>query len=196
MPDPQWSLTVVTPPAELPVSMAAAKRQLRVEHDLEDEDIADDLAAATDLAERHCNRCFVTRTVRARTAAFPAGGRALALPVGPVRSVSAVRYVAEDGTVETLDPAGYVPWSPNNAPAVSAGADGWPAALADPAGYVEVEYVAGYGTAAQVPAAAKKAIRLILGHLWADRGDQGAKSADLPPAAIRFLASVDEGGYR
>jgi hypothetical protein len=49
-----------------------------------------------------------------------------------------------------------------------------------------VTFVAGYGDAAAVPAPIRQALLLMIGELYADRGD--GESHGLSPAADRLLA--------
>jgi len=66
------SLTIVTPPAEEPVTLTEAKNHLRV--DLSDDDslISALIVAAREHAEAITRRAFITQTLKLSLDAFPA----------------------------------------------------------------------------------------------------------------------------
>ena len=138
-------------PVALALTMAEARKALR----LEDDDIALDtmieiwIAGITAEAETQTHRAFVNRGMRVTLDAFP---DAIQLSA-PTFSVEAVRFLAPDGSTQTLDPADYyVDKVTTPGYIVPARGKAWPATEAH-VNAVSVDYTAGYGpTAATVPA--------------------------------------------
>lgn len=206
---------LITPPAEEPVSLAEARLHCRVDIDDDDDLIARLIQAAREVCESRSNRAFVTQTwevslpgfVRRdpspgftwETALLYPGGGAINLPRSPLQSVTSVTYVDFAGNPQTVSALTY---QVSGVGTVSGGAVqalyglSWPAARYQPES-VRVRYVAGYGAAGAVPAAAKQAILLLVGHWYANRETVviGTISKDLEFTIDSLLASVDPGTY-
>lgn len=217
-----FSLTTVTAPATAPVTVAAAKAQCRVDWADEDDLFTDWVDAATLLAERETGRRFVTQTLKLTlpgwTDAYrewPGGlagvqltsllaadlGGAICLPVEPVQSVSTVKYYAADGTLTTLAGTEWQTWLAYSPPLLApAPAKSWPGLQSGKFGAVEVTFVAGYGAADAVPAAAKNLILLTVGYWYRNRGDGkdpgSVQALGLPPGADRLVHLLRTGDYR
>ena len=185
------TLRVVTPPSADPVSLQEAKMHLRVDGTGEDDHIASLIAAATLQAQSLTQRLFVTQTVEWVTSGWPC--RSLQLPLAPVDATEGIEWVKcvpYGGAQQTLDPSLYVvrPCGPSAVIYPSYGSY-WP--VLDPwaAEPVVVRFEA--GTAAdQVPANVKAAIKLLVGHYYANREAVGADSiTDLPLGASSLLSS-------
>ena len=88
-------LTVLTPPGEEPVSLAAVKTYLRIGHDGEDAFLTELLASARARLEQAASLALVTRTVRITWPTWPSelAGRGARLPLSPVTQLDAVRVV-------------------------------------------------------------------------------------------------------
>ena len=148
-------------PEELAVTMAQAKEALRIDMDDTSLDVSIAIWIAGITAEaEHQTRCaFVNRSMRTTLDCFPDAIRLSA----PTFSVEAVRFLAPDGSTQTLDPADYyVDKVTKPGYIVPARGKAWPATEAH-ANAVTVDYTAGYGpTAADVPNPARL---YILGRL-------------------------------
>ena len=179
---------LVTPPAELPVSLAEAKAHLRIDHADEDAQVTAAVAAATahlDGWDGVLSRALVTQTW---DIGFPGFRTRLRLPLRPVQSVTSVTYRDSDGAEQTFtdfllhfDALGaYL------APAPDAE---WPETQArDDA--VTVRIVAGYGAASDVPPPLKSAILLLTSHLFDQRGAVafGGSPIELPFGVASLIA--------
>lgn len=166
-------LSLVTAPAETPLSLAEAKAHLRVRTAAEDDLIAALIAAATahfDGRAGVLGRALVTQTWDIRLNRF--GWRpcdAVELPLPPLQSVTHVKYLDGSGSEITMPSTDYVVETGHFfgriRPAYSLT---WPVPRAE-SGAVRIRFVAGYGAAASVPEPLKHAIRLLLGHWWINR---------------------------
>lgn len=192
-----YGLTLVTPPASEPVTCAEAKAWARVEHTFDDGLFEESIVAARELAEEEWSRTLVTTTWRATWRRFPCGfAEPLRLPRGPLQSVTQVQYVDTAGVLQTWSSSQYVVVVSED-PGLLYVANGysWPVVGVHPEA-VRVTYVAGYGTAAQVPRRAKAAIKTLVAAWYANRGDDPKVAmTDLPEAATRLLRSVWNGEY-
>ena len=172
-----FSIAVVTPPAEEPLTLQEVKANLRFPFDSEDARISSLIVAARRYCERATGRAFITQTLRLTLDRFPTAreGFAIRLPRPPVQSVtSVVHLAAADGVSTTVatddyltdlasEPARIVP---------SYATAAWPDAR-DQMGAVSVTYVAGYGDAADVPETIKQAMHLLIAHWFKNREAAG-----------------------
>jgi uncharacterized phiE125 gp8 family phage protein len=190
-------LSVVTPPAELPVDVA----ELSVTADDEDAVLEGFLRAATEAVEGRLGLALVTTTFEERLGGFPTCGRFPTLRTArtPLIAVESIAYWDSAGTRRTLDPAEYE---------VLPGLHGrvhymaqiyWPFTYLRPLP-VTVRYTAGYGTAADVPEAAKLAVKMLAAHYHEHREAVaepavGAGLSEVPMAVRDLLATLARGDY-
>jgi len=168
---------IVTPAALAPISLHEAKAHLRVEHDDENALITGLIKAATARAEEYTRRALVTQTQLLTLDRFPDAGQAIVLPRGPVSSVSAIAYVDENQESQAftdfvLDASKLLPR------VMLAYGHAWPGTLSRSA-VVTVDYVAGYGTPADVPDAIKLAINIMVA-TWYDDVRSNVQIGDQP----------------
>nr|WP_321510033.1 hypothetical protein [uncultured Hyphomonas sp.] len=177
------NLTVITPPAEAALSLAAAKDYLRIGHDGEDGLVAALIPAAEARLETAGGLALVTRTVKRSWACWPAGMRrgGLRLLPAPASALVAVEIVDAEGTAETVTTrfqleGGRLMLKPFAAlPGIPLG------------GRVAVTFVAGYGAAADMPEDLVQALkRLVL--VAYQRGE----GADLPEDVAAILNARTE----
>ena len=159
-----------------PISLQEAKTHLRVDHDDEDALINILKQAATEMAELHTGRSFVTQTRQMKLDYFPSGD--ICIQNGPLISISGtdtatspntlgITYYDDAEVLQTLSASEYWVDSSSNIARIIF-KDSWPSTY-DMPNAVIVTYTAGYGDAASVPAAIRQAILLILGHLYENR---------------------------
>jgi len=164
---------VITPPAELPVSLDYAKRQLRISDTDDDELISDLIAAATgaiDGPSGWLGRALITQTLEHQTdefgtqlGVFPSTDTNIYLPCRPIVSITSVKYDDSSLVEQTISASAYRFVQPNVLGLASGSS--WPTAYAQ-TGAVRIRYVAGYGDADDVPAAIRQAIVLAVKDLY------------------------------
>lgn len=146
--------------------LAAVKTQLRVSGSGDDtllSSLIDAYVAHLDGYRGILGRALVTQTWRQDFAAFC---DRLSLPLAPAQSISAISYVDADGVSQTLSTDVYELLTDALGPyAARKVGQSWPG-VGDANIAVSVTFVAGYGTAAQLPDDLKQAITLATGKLY------------------------------
>lgn len=153
------SATLLTMPADLPVTLAEAKEDLRIDDASQDAVVAAWLAGIVDYTEHRLGRALISQTWRIWADAFP---DAFMVPRPPAASVTAIRYFDAANAQQTLNPADYV-LDAAKLPGwiVPAPGKSWPMTF-ERINACWADVVCGYGTAADVPAAIKLYIRAKL----------------------------------
>lgn len=164
------SLTVVTPPAVTPVTLAEAKAQLRVTVATEDTLITRLINVATDYVERDTGRALITQVWKLSLTRFPLG-RVIGIPKPPLQSVASVKYTPDGGTLTTFAASNYLVDTDAEPGAVVLNVNKtWPSDTLQAANGVEIEFTAGYGAAeTDVDEAARHAELMMLSHLYEHR---------------------------
>lgn len=102
---------MITGPAVEPVSLAEARRQLKIDDDnvSSDVDIEEMVAAARGQVELQCNRKLLPQTWDFVVDAFPEDCQSLKVPADlyPARRVVHIKYLDTSGAVQTVDPGTY-----------------------------------------------------------------------------------------
>jgi uncharacterized phiE125 gp8 family phage protein len=163
------ALKLIDPPTTEPVTLAEAKAQCRV-------DIADDdtlitglISAARTTVEDMAHRALVSQCWRLSLGRWPAVDY-ISLPLPPLQEVDSIIYTDQDGNETTWAAANYIvdDISEPGRIVLAHGAN-WPGATLAPANAIEIDFVAGYGSASDVPAVWKQAILLLIGHWYENR---------------------------
>lgn len=171
-----WYVTTV--PASEPFSVSEMKNYLKVEASITDDDtlIGQLIQDARFFVERATERALITQTITEYLDTWPydeKNPRLIVPNVAPVRSVTHVKYIAEGGT-----PASLTTWADTNytldlisgknnyggARIVKNPNIDWPP-TADYPNAVEIVYVAGFGTSAEIPGGLRQAIRRLVS-IW------------------------------
>lgn len=169
-----------TAPGATPVTLDEAKAQCRVSFSDEDAFITSliERAVATIDGPRGIGVCMVTQAWVLSLDAFPT---CVALPMGPMKGVDAVKYVDADGVEQTLAPTEYLVDTGGEVARISpAYGKTWPPTRSQ-YGAVSVEFTAGTSPESVNPSL-KAAVLLMVGHWYQNReavsGD--ASFAELP----------------
>ncbi len=166
--------TLITAPSVEPITLAEAKLYLRVDSSADNSLITGFITSARQMVETYTRRSLCTQTYDFKYARFMDIRRPLIVPRALLQSVTHIKYLDEDASLQTLSSADYTV-------RVFAGATAG-------RGYIElnesvslpsldtesimpviVRAVCGYGAAADVPEGLKSALYLLLGDLYEQR---------------------------
>jgi uncharacterized phiE125 gp8 family phage protein len=179
------TLKKMAEPAELAVSLADAKTNLRIEQDDTSVDALLSIWIAGIVAEaEHSTSCaIINRPMRVTLDRFPDAIRLAA----PTASVESVTFYDTDGVVRTLDPRDYyadLVTQPGYI--VPAAGRGWPSTACG-LNVVTVNFTAGHGpTSASTPACVKLYVLARLAQQW-DPGDREFKDTEPSRFVERLL---------
>lgn len=198
------ALRLKTAPATEPVSLVEAKLFLRVDHSEEDDLITTLITAAREMIENDILRALITQTWTLTLDFFPngrsndwwdgvrqasiqsldEGGRIIALPRPPLISVTHLKTYGEDNSATTYSADNYIV-DITSQPGRIALENGqvWPANLRV-ARAVEIEFIAGYGAASDVPKALKTALMMIIAKMYECRGE----AVEMPTMAEKLIS--------
>ena len=164
-------LSRITQPSAEPISLSEAKLHLRVDHNDEDALISALISAARTDCEERLQRTLVTTGWAWTLDSFCDAGF---VPRPPLVAVSRVRFFDASGVERDMPPEEYradATGDPGRIEPVGS----WPATQ-DRLAAVTVEFIAGYGAPADVPAPIRQWILLAIGDMYANR----ERSADRP----------------
>ena len=171
------TLSLISPPAEEPVTLAEARAHLRLDAAEEDGLLSALVTAARTALEAETRCVFVTQYWRFTLDDWPS--RPIELPLAPVAEVTAVKVALVSGAMLTIDPAFYEVDTRGEPPRIAARrGQAWPMPATRLAG-IEVEFTAGYGAPAAVPQPLKQAILLLAAHWFESRAPIG-EGVELP----------------
>ena len=185
---PQFSLVRVTAPAVSPISLAEAKAQMRVEGNDDDTIIERLVNAAVAFVDVQgvLGRAMITQTWGEWLAPNPS---TVMLSLGPVQSVSAIKYYDIDGVLQTATLADFnVFGTPNRITITPKTGKAWPVTQTrDDA--IKIEYVVGYGsTSASVPQTVRHALLMLVAHWYENRETtQEKQMQDLPYGFMEMM---------
>ncbi len=180
-----FGVTLVSPPAVEPVSLAEAKLYVRVDSGVEDDLFTSLIAAAREYAETFTQRALITQSWLLTLDSFvydrelnpspflawyPIVGYQIYLPRPPLQQVNSVQYVDTSGTLQLVDPSLYQV-DANAEPARLAPAFGkiWPIARYQTRS-VQIAFQAGYGDdPSKVPDGIKTAIKVWIADRYYNR---------------------------
>lgn len=168
-----------------PISLVTARNHLRLDTDGSpdihpDDDWLQDIAipAVRIQAEEFTGLALAQQTYRLTLDRFPCG--TLELPIGPLVSVTSIKYDTADGE-QTVDAADYVVDTSRKPGRISlAESASWPTPINE-AGSVRVVFVAGLTT---VPQSIVIGMLLLLGHLYKNREALTDREAFVMPLGV------------
>lgn len=161
---------IVAAPASLPITVADAKKQARIYHNDDDDEVERILGAATASAEQYLQRKLITQTWAMYLDSWP---QHVTVLFGDLQSVTHVKYTDADEDQSTLDSSTYVV-DINSVPGRIILKDGeaWPTDTLSRSNPIEVQFITGYGVAGSaVPSDIKHAILLLFSYLYTYRED-------------------------
>ena len=178
---PYGLLTQVTGPTSEPLDIRAAKRHLRIAEEASDDD--DDILllvrAARETVERITERALLTQRWTLYLDSFPWWRSPILVPKPPCQQVVSVAYYDTDAVLQTWSAANYYVVNPQGPTAqraqiVPANGVSYPllpsfALTQRRPTQVQVTFDAGWTARDQVPAPLLFAMRLLVGHFYANR---------------------------
>lgn len=183
-------LSLITPPADEPISIHEARDQVRRYDDFEDEFLRDLILEAREHVEGVTGRQLITATWEIWLDRFP--GWWIDLPRPPLQTVSWVRYYDTADVLQTLStdvwqftaPAG--PRGRRGRVVLKEG-QSWPDHRIRPDA-IRIQFVAGYGPGADaVPRALRRAMKLLIGHWYEHREAVAGSGRSAIPIGVKAL---------
>ena len=183
----EFALELVTGPTNEPLTLSEAKEHLRLDTDDDDALIVSLIRSARQMIEAATKRALVAQTWNLHIDGgwpYRHGLPYIAIPISPVTAVSAITYVDGSSPNPTLSTNLYTVAARRTAayvvPAYNAT---WPDVRFVPQA-VTVRFTAGH-TDDNRPEPLVQAMRLLIGHLYEHRGDEGGQL----PSAVKSLVS-------
>lgn len=161
---------IATGPAAEPVTLEEAKAQLRVEHDAENTLIQSLVSVCRRKVEQETGRALFTQTINVAWDKWPKRG-VLELPIYPAASIAYVKYIDEDGALQTWDSSNYSTDLIGMGPRIVPKPDVDIPDIGDYPNAIQVQYTAGETTTAAIPPELKHAILVHLALLYERRED-------------------------
>jgi uncharacterized phiE125 gp8 family phage protein len=178
-------LVETSPPALEPLTLNEAKLHLRVTSTTDDALVTALIAAARQLCESFTGLALIERDYSLFLDAWPEGS--LRLPRPPLSSVGLVNIYDADGNATVLDAANYTVSAAGMPGLVLLNDSVFPPQPGRAADGIEIQFTAGFGDAASdIPAALIQGIKLLLAHLYENRGDAGADAVRASGAESLF----------
>ena len=158
------SLQIITQPTAEPVTVDEVKKRLRLTTDTDDSMIGTQITAAREYAEKVTRRSLAVKGYAAFFDRFPVPGAPIRIPVPPLVSVTAIKYLDSSLEAQTWDAAEYFVAS-QQTPGLIVPKPGfvYPSPVLVP-GAVEIDFTAGSGS--DTPEHLKEGIRQLAVHLY------------------------------
>lgn len=194
-------LQLVTGPTSLPVTRDELTPELESWADSGEniQTLTAKLHEAVSYVEAETNRRFIQQTWLQTFDCWPElnrdGRRIFKLDLKPLSSVTTVKYYNADGTLTTLSSTEY--WAITNAERPQVAFK--PSTFTQPTvevgrpDAIEVTYVAGYASAAVIPARAKLAIKMLAAYWFEQRKPVASDSLVSPSAGSPTIAEIPYG---
>ena len=193
----QHRVQLVTGPSVEPISVADAKRHLRVEHNDDDlliKRLIETAVAMVDVTGV-LGKAMITQTWREWYSPNPSQ---IVLSLGPVQSVSAIKYYDADNVLQTDTLSNYFVLGTSGRTTIKPKSGfTWPTTFVrDDA--IAIEYVIGYGdTFRDVPSTVRHALFMLVAHHYENRENEliGTISKTLPFGFEALLGSERNSWY-
>lgn len=192
----QHRVELVTAPLRQPISIPECKDQMRIEHSDDDITIKRLIRTAASFVDvtGALGKAMITQTWGEWIAPNPS---VVYLSLGPVQSVSAIKYYDADNALQTDTLSNYHVLGTSSKKLISPKSGfNWPTTFnRDDA--IKIEYVIGYGDApTDVPETIRQALFMLVAHYYENREPEliGTTSKTLP-YGFEDLISVERASY-
>ena len=178
-----YNLTLVTPPATEPLSLAEVKPYLKIDDETDDDIyISSLITVAREYCEEYQHRAYITQTWEIGLPGFPYSssnplngdkrGSIIEIPKGKLQKINSITYKDTTGVVTTLTPE--VDYAVSNRGILGRVCPPFgkifPLVILYPLDPVVISFTCGYGTTPDdVPTRVKQAMRLLIGHWHENR---------------------------
>lgn len=194
------SSVAAAPSDDEPITLAEAKLHLREDGTEQDTLISSLIITAREWLETRTKRCIKSDSLFLELDEFPARKKAdstidytIYVPRPPLVSVTSITYVDTSGATQTMAASDYqVDADSTPGRIFRAYGTEWPDVRPDTPGAVRVNYEAGYTT---VPEAVKTILKLMVGHLYANRELVTIGSMNELPLALQALCGTLDWGF-
>lgn len=183
------SVLIAAPDVD-PISVAELKKHSRVTSNAEDDLCEQMIGAATEWCETYSNRVFITQTWDlCLDTGFPCNE--ISLPKSPLQSITHIKYVDDQGVLQTLDPSLYQVSTKGIVGRIAPAYEQiWPT-VRPVLDAVQIRAVCGFSDDPEVvPKRIRQAIYLLAAHLYQNREGVvigSGISADEVPFGIKSL---------
>lgn len=188
-----WNWVVTTPPVSEPVSLVDMKLHLKVDVVDDDALITSQIVTARKWVEFYCNKSIPPQTLTSKFDSFPNSDCKFLLPQSPVISVIYIKYIDDQGVLQTLDDSLYSV-DVNNVPArvEPVYGESWPSTRSV-MNSVSIEYVAGQSV---VDTDIVHAVKLLVGSLYLARENDCPLQTYQPSFNVKALLAHHRLFYR
>lgn len=185
----RYGLSLVTPPASEPVTLAEIKTHCRVDISTDDSYLSALITAARNHVENVLGRRIVTQTWDMTMDRFPLGLRDMRMPWGPWQSITSIKYVDLNGTTQTWNPSNYNLDNASFEPRIYLS---WAMIYPVPRpiqNAVTIRYVAGFTT---IPENIKHGIKMLVDHWYTNaRGATDGNKLQSTPHGFDMLIGAE-----
>lgn len=181
---------LVSAPASEPFDLAVIKLDVSEDQSTWDSLLTSLIKTAREMAEHRTGRALITQTWKITLESFPC--RNIKLPFPRLQSITHIKYLDQDGNLQTLAGSEYQVITDELIGSVQpAYGKSWPSARCQP-GSVEIQFVCGYGNADAVPESIKTWMKMAIATWYCQREAivTGTIVAELPRDF--FAALLDE----
>lgn len=181
-------ITVISGPAEEPVTVSGMRDQLRIDTSDSDTLLGLQITAAREWIEDYTGRALVTQTLDYSTNTL---SDSMLLPRSPVQSITSITLLDEDDVETAVSTTAYrldttsVPHR-----TVRKINEDYPSVDLANANAVTIRIVAGYGDETAVPESMKAAIKLLVSH-WFENREPLALGTIATPLKFTLQALLD-----
>jgi uncharacterized phiE125 gp8 family phage protein len=180
-------------PTALPLDLPETRGHLRYPDDEENPFIELLIGAATEYAENHTRRAFMSRSFKFYLDEFPARSY-IEIPKPPLSAITSLKYYDPDEVQQTWTASTNYYSDIVSEPGRLQMKTGiiWPTVETRRPNAIEIEFVAGYASAALVPDSIKIGMLLMIGHWFENReavvvGPTGLRVNEVPQSANLLL---------